>query len=173
MTDTADAIVIGGGINGTNIAWWLARRKAGKIVLLEKNAIALGASGKSGAMIGSHFGTEIKVRLALKAMETWKNFADVYGVKGEHYDHCGRVWLVPEEDADAMRGIAEMQRGFGSDARILTKGELHEGAPQVFLDDVAGIVYEPSAGYADALGATSAVAQSAREAGVENTVSTR
>jgi hypothetical protein len=34
-------------------------------------------------MIGSHFGTEIKVRLALKAMETWKNFADTYGAKGE------------------------------------------------------------------------------------------
>jgi glycine/D-amino acid oxidase-like deaminating enzyme len=167
MVNTADAVVIGGGINGTNIAWWLARRKAGKVFLLEKNAIASGASGKSGALIGSHFGTEIKVRLALKAMETWKNFNDVYGVKGEYYDRCGRVWLVPKEDADAMRGIVEMQRGFGSDARILTKEELREHAPQVFLDDVAGIVHEPSAGFADALGATSAVAQSARDAGVE------
>jgi len=167
MANTADAVVIGGGINGTNIAWWLARRKVGKVVLLEKYAIASGASGKSGALIGSHFGTEIKVRLALKAMETWKNFNDVYGVKGEYFDRCGRVWLVPEEDADAMRGIVEMQRGFGSDARILTKEEFHEQAPQVFLDDVAGIVHEPSAGFADALGATSAVAQSARSAGVE------
>jgi sarcosine oxidase, subunit beta len=118
-------------------------------------------------MIGSHFGTEVKVRLALKAMETWKNFNDVYGAKGEYYGRCGRVWLVPEDDADAMRGIVEMQRGFGSDARILTNEELHERAPQVFLDDVAGIVHEPSAGFADALGATSAVAQSARDAGVE------
>jgi glycine/D-amino acid oxidase-like deaminating enzyme len=77
-------------------------------------------------------------------METRKNFNDVYGVKGEYYDRCGRVWLVPEEDADAMRGIVEMQRGFGSDARILTKEELRERAPQVFLDDVAGITVEPS-----------------------------
>jgi len=74
MANTADAVVIGGGINGTNIAWWLAQRKVGKVVLLEKNAIASGASGKSGSLIGSHFGTELKVRLALKAMETWKNF---------------------------------------------------------------------------------------------------
>ena len=167
MANTADAVVIGGGINGTNIAWWLARRKAGKVFLLEKNAIASGASGKSGALIGSHFGTEIKVRLALKGMETWKNFNEVYGVNDEYYDRWGRVWLVPKEDADAMRGIVEMQRGFGSDARILTKEELREHAPQVFLDDVAGIVHEPSAGFADALGATSAVAQSARDAGVE------
>src|SRR5437868_13184012 len=86
MANTADAVVIGGGINGTNIAWWLARRKVGKVILLEKSAIASGASGKSGALVGSHFGTEIKVRLALKAMETWKNFNDVYRVKGEYYD---------------------------------------------------------------------------------------
>jgi sarcosine oxidase subunit beta len=136
--NTADAVVIGGGINGTNIAWRLARRKAGKVFLLEKNAIASGASGKSGAPIGSHFGTEIKVRLALKRMETSKNFNEVYGVTDEYYDRCGRVWLVPKEDADAMRGIVEMQRRLGSDARILTKEELREHAPQVFLDDVAG-----------------------------------
>jgi sarcosine oxidase subunit beta len=131
MVNTADAVVIGGGINGTNIAWRLARRKAGKVFLLEKNAIASGASGKSGAPIGSHFGTEIKVWLALKGMETWKNFNEVYGVNDEYYDRCGRVWLVPKEDADAMRGIVEMQRRLGSDARILTKEELREHAPQV------------------------------------------
>ena len=45
MANTADAVVIGGGINGTNIAWWLARRNVGKVVLLEKYAIASGASG--------------------------------------------------------------------------------------------------------------------------------
>jgi glycine/D-amino acid oxidase-like deaminating enzyme len=37
MANTADAVVIGGGINGTNTAWWLARRKVGKVILLEKS----------------------------------------------------------------------------------------------------------------------------------------
>ena len=167
MAATADAVVIGGGIHGACIAWSLARRRLAKVVLLEKTAIASGASRKSGAMIGSHFGTEIKVRLALKSMETWLNFGDIYGAKQQYYDRCGRVWLVPEQDSEAMRGIVAMQREFGAGASMLNKQELRELAPQIFLDDVAGIAYEPGAGYADALGATAAIARAARGAGVE------
>src|SRR5581483_11514317 len=112
VAETADAVVIGGGINGTNIAFHLARRGVKKVILLEKTAIAAGASGKSGGLIGSHFGTEIKVRLGVKALATWLNFGDVYGTHATGFDRCGRVWLVPAQDVAAMRGIVEMQREF-------------------------------------------------------------
>src|SRR5215213_3907824 len=49
--ETADAVVIGGGINGVSIAHSLARRGAGKVVLLDKGGIAAGASGKTGGMV--------------------------------------------------------------------------------------------------------------------------
>ena len=165
--ETAEAIVIGGGINGVNIAFHLARRGLKRVVLLEKTALAAGASGKSGAMIGSHFGTEIKVRLAVKAMETWLSFGEVYGTGGEPYDRCGRVWLVPEQDAAAMRGIVGLQREFGAQARMLSGEELRELAPGISLEGVAGIAYEPEAGFADGLAATSLVAEAARRRGVE------
>ncbi|MBI2469554.1 MAG: FAD-binding oxidoreductase [Candidatus Rokubacteria bacterium] len=167
MAETADAVVIGGGINGVNIAFHLARRDVKKVVLLEKTAIAAGGSGKTGGLVGSHFGTEIKVRLAMKALATWLNFGEVYGVAGQHYDRCGRVWLVPSQDLDAMRGIVGMQREFGATARLLSGEELRELVPQISLDGVAGIAYEPDGGIGDGLGATSAVAEAARRAGVE------
>lgn len=167
MADTADAIVIGGGINGTNIAFHLARRGVKKVVLLEKTAIAAGASGKTGGLIGSHFGTEIKVRLGLKSMQTWLNFGEVYGIKTERYDQCGRVWLVPESDLEAMRGIVGMQREFGSSARMISHEEMRALAPRMSLDGVAGIAYEPDGGVGDALGATSAVADAARNLGAD------
>src|SRR5215471_6143489 len=96
--ETADAVVIGGGIHGTNIAFHLARRGVKRVVLLERTGIAAGASGKTGGLIGSHFGTEIKVRLAVAAMRTWQNFGEVYETKVPAYDPCGRIWLVPESD---------------------------------------------------------------------------
>ncbi len=167
MAETADAVVIGGGIHGTNIAFHLARRGVKKVVLLEKTAIASAASGKTGGLIGSHFGTEIKVRLGVKALETWLNFSEVYGTKASPYDRCGRVWLVPEADVAAMRGIVEMQREFGSSARMLSPEELREIVPQIALDDVAGIAYEPDAGVADGFAATNAVAEAARRLGAE------
>jgi sarcosine oxidase subunit beta len=165
--ETADAVVIGGGIHGTNIAFHLARRGLKKVILLEKTAIAAGASGKTGGLIGSHFGTEIKVRLAAVAMQTWLHFGEVYETTVPAYDRCGRVWLVPSSDVAAMRGIVEMQCRHGATARMLDSAELRELVPQIELAGVAGIAYEPDAGIGDALGATSLVAAAARRAGAE------
>ena len=50
MTNTADIVVIGAGVQGASLAYYLARAGAGKIVLLEKTYIAGGPTGKSGAM---------------------------------------------------------------------------------------------------------------------------
>src|SRR5262245_34167372 len=124
--ETADAVVIGGGIHGTNVAFHLARRRAGKVVLLEKTAIGAGASGKTGGLGGTHFGTDVKVRLAAAAMPTWLHFGEVYETKVPGYDRCGRVWLVPSTDAAAMRGIVALQRRHGADARMLNAAELRE-----------------------------------------------
>ena len=109
--DTADAVVIGGGINGTNIAFHLTRLGLRKVVLLEKTAIAAAASGKTGGLIGSHFGTEIKVRLGIKALATWLHFGDVYGTKEQRYDRCGRAWLVPEQDVEGVSRPALLEVG--------------------------------------------------------------
>src|SRR5262245_3140058 len=131
--ETADAVVIGGGIHGTNIAFHLARKGLKKVVLLERTAIAAGASGKTGGLIGSHFGTEIKVRLAVAAMPAWQHFGDVYGTTTPAYDQCGRVWLVPPSDADAMRGIVALQQRHGANARAIDAAELRELVPQIEL----------------------------------------
>ena len=50
MADIADIVVVGGGVHGASTAWHLAKRNAGKIVLIEKDAIASGASGWSSAV---------------------------------------------------------------------------------------------------------------------------
>ena len=46
---TADVVIVGGGVMGTSIALQLARRRAGRIVLLEKHHVASGPTGRSSA----------------------------------------------------------------------------------------------------------------------------
>ena len=55
--ETADVVVIGGGVMGTSIAFNLARRRAGRVVLLEKNTVCSGTSAKSSAIVRTHYTT--------------------------------------------------------------------------------------------------------------------
>jgi len=167
MGESADAVVIGGGIIGANIAFQLARRGLRKVVVLEKSGIAAGASGKGGATVGTHFNSDIKVRLAQKSLELWVNFNDVYRVKEQYYERSGQVCLGTAEQVPAMQAVVEMQRECGVDACLMSEPQLRELAPQISLDGVAVITYEPDAGIVDPLGATSAVAEAAHEAGAD------
>ena len=51
MTEHADIVVIGGGCMGASIAYHLARRRAGRIFLLEQGYLAGGPTGKSSAVV--------------------------------------------------------------------------------------------------------------------------
>lgn len=172
MGESADAVVIGGGITGVNIAFQLARRGLKKVVLLEKTAIAASASGKGGAMVSAHFNSDVKVRLARKALEIWVNFNDVYGVKERYYQPCGQIWLGAAEHVPAMRAVVDMQRECGAETCLLSEQQLRELVPQISLEGVVAIAYEPDAGRVDALGATSAVAEAAHNAGAHLRIGT-
>ena len=54
MNETADCIIIGGGVMGASIAYQLARRGAGRVVLLERQALGNGTTGRSGAIVRQH-----------------------------------------------------------------------------------------------------------------------
>lgn len=166
MAETADVVVVGAGIMGCSIALALAQAGAGRVIVLEQRHVAAGASSKSGAMIGSHFGLELKVRMALESMRTWLNFDDAIGGK-DVYHRCGRVWAVGEADAASLATICRVQQREGSTARLLSPQDLRELVPTSSVEGIAAAVYEPDAGYADPVAATYAYAAAARRAGVE------
>src|SRR2546428_9489372 len=48
---TADIVIVGGGVHGASLAYHFARKKAGRIVLIEKKFIASGPTGRSTALV--------------------------------------------------------------------------------------------------------------------------
>ena len=77
--ETADVVVIGGGVNGTSAAFWLARAGAGRVVLLERGYLAAGASGKSGALVRMHYTNEPESCLAYESLQVFRNWAEIVG----------------------------------------------------------------------------------------------
>ena len=62
----AKYVIIGGGITGVSIAWHLAKKGVKDIVVLEKEYLSFGATGRCGAGIRQQWSTEANITLAKK-----------------------------------------------------------------------------------------------------------
>ena len=69
MAETAEAVVIGGGIMGASTAYYLTRLGFGRVVILERRFLASGSTGHSAANVRQHYSSEVAIRLAKRAVE--------------------------------------------------------------------------------------------------------
>src|SRR6266446_218639 len=147
MTQTADVVVIGGGVNGVSIAHALAGRGV-RVVLVEKGALASGASGRSSALVRMHYTNEWDARLAWASFPVFKHWAELMGGPAV-FTRTGFVNVVGPPDADNLRLNVEMLQGLGVNTTALTGAELKELQPFVNVDDIGAAAYEPDSGYAN------------------------
>ena len=54
-TTTADIVILGAGVMGASIAFHLAQRRAGKVIVIDKGHVAQGGSGRSSALVRMHY----------------------------------------------------------------------------------------------------------------------
>ena len=147
MTQTADVVVIGGGVNGASIAYALAARGV-KAVLVEKGALASGASGRSSALVRMHYTNEWDARLAWASFPVFRNWTELMGGPGV-FTHTGFVNVVAPQFADHLRRNVEMLKGIGVNTTAITGAELRELQPFANVDDIGAAAYEPDSGYAN------------------------
>jgi sarcosine oxidase subunit beta len=165
MSTTTDAVVIGGGVTGTSLAYHLV--KAGlRVVLLEKKHLCAGGTGKSTAVVRMHYENEPETRMAWASFRTYAHFAELVG--GEcGFVRCGVLWLVDHDNADNLKANVAMHQRVGANSRVVSPQEMREIEPACAIERVALGAYEPDSGYADPLKTVFAFAQRARELGAD------
>jgi sarcosine oxidase subunit beta len=147
MSQTADVVVIGGGVNGVSIAYALAARGV-KAVLVEKGALASGASGRSSALVRMHNTKEWDARLAWASFPVFRNWTELMGGPTV-FTHTGFVNVVAPQFAEHLRLNVEMLKGIGVNTTAITGAELRELQPFANVDDIGAAAYEPESGYAN------------------------
>ncbi len=145
---SADVVVVGGGANGTSTAFHLARLGVKDVVLLERAKLAAGATGKSGALVRTHYTNEHESRLAFESLKVFRSFDAVVG--GEcGFEAIGFLQLVPRGYEAALRRNVEMQQRLGIKTQLVSPDDLRRLLPGVHADDVGGAAWEPESGFAD------------------------
>src|SRR5438046_10682996 len=102
MADTADVVVVGGGVNGASIAWALASRGVKRVVLCEQGALASGASGRSSALVRMHYTNETDARLAFASFPIFRDWTEVMGGGTPVCTHTGFVNVVSPPYAEQL-----------------------------------------------------------------------
>ncbi len=165
LPKTADVVILGAGVMGASIAFHLAKRGAGKIVVIDKDHVGRGGSGRSSALVRMHYSFPPEVELALVSLQMFQNWQEVVGAPGD-FRRTGFVRIVHPNETERLKLNVEMQRKLGATVELIDKDQLRELEPDWKVDDVDLAAYEPESGYGDGAGVAGDFLSAARDLGV-------
>jgi sarcosine oxidase subunit beta len=168
VSDTADVVIVGGGIVGVSSAYHLARAGAGRVVLIEREgAVGRGSTGACAGGFRHQFSSRINIELSLASVPMIVGFTEEHGLPLDVWQD-GYLFVVRgAERWDEYRAAATLQRSMGIEVRELTPDEATELAPGLATEGVIGAVTCDRDGIADPGGLTQGYATLARRAGAE------
>ena len=166
MTVTADVVVIGGGVMGASILYNLAHRGVTSTVLLERDTLGSGSTGRSSGAIRMHYSTEVNARLAWESLRVFQNWSELIGGDGDPgFVRTGYMVIAPDHESEGFRHNIEMQQQVGIDTRIVSWQDAKELAPDFHLGEDERFAWEDQSGHGDPSGTALAFTSRARELG--------
>ncbi len=166
MRDTADVVIIGGGVMGCSMLYHLARLGLSRTLLLERDVLGSGSTGRSQAICRMHYSNPVTSSLAWESLKVFANFEDaVGGTSG--FVQTGYLVVVDAADRPSLERNVAMQQELGIDTRVISPAEAAELAPMISFTDGEAMAWEPQSGYADSYQVTASYAKGAREMGAE------
>lgn len=174
MAQTADVVVIGGGVMGASVAFWLTRMRPGlRVTVVERDPThARAATALSVASIRQQFTSPVNVRLSRFGIGFLRDIADWTGQAGGVTDlglrENGYLFVTGSAEAAAvMAEVAAMQQAEGAATLILTPDQIAARFPWIATDDlVAGSFGPRDEGWFDNMGLLAAFRNAGRAAGV-------
>ena len=151
---------------GCSMLYHLARLGVTRSLLLERDVLGSGSTGRSQAICRMHYSNPVTSSLAWESLKVFANFEDaVGGTSG--FVQTGYLVVVDAADRPGLERNVAMQQELGIDTRVISPEEAAELAPMISVTDGEAMAWEPQSGYADSYQVTASYAKAAREMGAE------
>lgn len=138
--------IVGGGVVGLAIAYYLARRGLEDVVVLERGYLAEGASGRNGGGVRQQWSTEINIRLMQESVELCRRFAVDVGVN-VWFRQGGYLFLArSEKEVKRLERNIGIQNRCGVATRMLDPKGAQDIVPELDLTGIVGASYNPTDG---------------------------
>ena len=145
--DSADVVVIGGGVSGLASAYFLA--KAGKdVVVIEKGTVGGEASGRNGGMISERVDEPPLIPMGVESLKIWETLDDELGYPTE-FTQQGRLQVaVSEEEMGDIYTDRDHALRHGVSVDLLDPLEIQDMIPGISDRTLGGMV-SPNGGHAN------------------------
>ena len=164
--DRFDVAIIGAGVHGSSAAYHLASRGV-RTVVFEREAPALGPTGRSSGICRAYYTNPFLARMAWESIGMLRRFEEITGGHDAGFRETGFLFLQRDEHraqvSEVLGGLTEI----GIEVELLDRDALAERFPRFDLDGVGFAVWERLAGHADPAATTTGLFRRALELGAE------
>jgi 4-methylaminobutanoate oxidase (formaldehyde-forming) len=166
-------VVIGGGVGGCSILYWLTRLGWDDVVLVERAELTSGSTFHSAGLVGQLRSSLSLTKMMMESVALYRALEDEVGLE-TGWKEVGSLRLAssPERMEEIARQ-AGWAKTFGLPLELISADEARELFPPMTTDGVLGAAFLPTDGYIDPSQLTLALAEGARRRGAEVCTSTR
>ena len=169
----ARAVIIGGGVGGTSIAYHLAERGWTDIVLVDRAELTSGSTFHSAGLVGQLRSSVTLTTMMMYSTALYRRLRDETGADPSWHE-VGSLRLASSTARfEELRRQASWAKTFGLPLELISAGEARDRFPLMTTDGVLGAVWLPTDGWLDPSGLAMALAAGARQKGVTVRTHTR
>lgn len=167
LPNRADVVIVGAGVNGTGIAYHLAKRGFTDVVVLEKSYLGYGASGRNGGGVRQQFSAEENIKLAIESRKMFEKLPDELDTDVKFKQGGYLVLAFTEEEIEQFKKNVSLQNRLGLDSQFISTEEAKEIVPELDVSKVKAATFCDTDGTIYPFPVVNGYARAAREMGVE------
>ena len=173
MRDRAQAVVIGGGVGGCSVVYWLTKLGWNDVVLAERADLTSGSTFHSAGLVGQLRGSLSLTKMMMSSVDLYRMLGDEVGLETGWHEVGSLRLASSNERMEELARQAGWAKTFGLPLELISAQEALELFPPMSIDGVVGAAYLPTDGYIDPSQLTLALAEGARRGGAEIATNTR
>ncbi len=173
MKSAARAVVIGGGVGGCSILYWLTRLGWGDVVLCERAGLTSGSTFHSAGLVGQLRGSLSLTRMMMSSVELYRTLGGEVELETGWHEVGSLRLASSQERMEELARQAGWAKTFGLPLQLVSAADAQGLFPPMSTEGVLGAAYLPTDGYIDPSQLTFALAEGARRRGAEIYTNTR
>ncbi|MEO1109905.1 MAG: FAD-dependent oxidoreductase [Pseudomonadota bacterium] len=167
LPQSAQYVIVGGGIVGCSVAYHLTKMGHRDVVLLEQGQLSCGTTWHAAGLVGQLRSQPAMTNLIRYSTELYSQLEAETGL-ATGWMECGSVTVARTEDRMTMLlRTAAAARAQGVEVQVITPQEAQGNWPVMQVDDIKGGLWMPGDGKANPTDLTQSLAKGARMGGAK------